>query len=91
MRLTLVGPMLRVVIKGANREGELLQPVGKFKGEKKGEGGLRFEAVSDGLKVRVLWSHLKLGPVGFNGEALVKGRSKVWVPKKVRDGPGGDG
>jgi len=55
--------------------------------EKKIEGGLRFEVVSDGLEVRVPWSHLRLGPVGFNGEALVKGRSKVWV-KKVRDGPG---
>jgi len=90
-------------------EGELLQPVGRYKAEievvpvgssvdedgqeqfigtleKKIEGGLRFEAVSDGLEVRVPWSHLRLGPVGFNGEALVKGRSKVWV-KKIRDGP----
>jgi len=37
--------------------------------------------------VRVPWSHLKLGPVGFNGKSLVKGRSKVWVSKD-RDGPG---
>jgi len=56
--------------------------------EKKIEGGLRFEVVADGLEVRVPWSRLRLGPVGFNGEALVKGRLKVWVPKKVRDGPG---
>jgi len=91
-------------------EGELLQPVGRYKAEieavlvgrsvgedgqeqfvgtleKKIEGGLRFEAVTDGLEVRVPWSHLKLGPVGFNGEVLVKGRSKIWVPKD-RDGPG---
>jgi len=73
-------------------EGELLQPVGRYKAgietvEKKIEGGLRFEAVSDGLEVRVPWSHLRLGPVGFNGEVLVKGRSKIWVSKD-RDGPG---
>jgi len=95
-------------------EGELLQPVGRYKAEieavpvgrsvdeegqeqfvgtvgKKIEGGLRFEAVADGLEVRVPWSHLRLGPVGFNGEVLVKGRSKVWVPKDC-GGPGhGDG
>jgi len=82
-------------------EGELLKPVGRYKaeieavpvGRKKIEGGLRFEAVVDGLEVRVPWSHLRLGPVGFNGKSLVKGRSKVWVPKD-RDGPGpggGDG
>jgi len=59
--------------------------------EKKIEGGLRFEAVAAGLEVRVPWSHLRLGPVGFNGKSLVKGRSKIWVPKG-RDGPGrGDG
>jgi len=60
--------------------------------EKKIEGGLRFEAVADGLEVRVPWSRLKLGPVGFNGEVLVKGRSKCWKPQ-VRAGPGlgGDG
>jgi len=55
--------------------------------EKNIEGGLRFEAVSDGREVRVPWNRLKLGPVGFNGKALVKGRSKVWVLKD-RDGPG---
>jgi len=59
--------------------------------EKKIEGGLRFEAVVDGLEVRVPWSHLRLGPVGFNGKSLVKGRSKIWVPKDC-GGPGhGDG
>jgi len=72
-------------------EGELLKPVGKFRGKEKGEGGLRFEAVSDGLEVRVTWKNLKLGPVGFGGKSLVKGRSKCWKPQ-VRDGPGrGDG
>jgi len=50
--------------------------------EKEIEGGLRFKAVADGREVRVPWGRLKLGPVGFNGEALVKGRSKVWVPRK---------
>jgi len=53
--------------------------------EKKIEGGLRFEAVSDGREVRVPWRRLKLGPVGFNGKALVKGRSKVWVSRWIKE------
>jgi len=73
-------------------EGELLKPVGKFRGEEKGEGGLRFEAVSDGLEVWVAWKNLKLGPVGFGGESLVKGRLKCWKPQvRAGPGPGGDG
>jgi len=68
-------------------EGELLQPVGKFKGAKKGEGGLIFKARVNGSEVRVAWKNLRLGPVGFNGKSLIKGRTKYWVPM-ARDGPG---
>jgi len=45
-----------------------------------------FKVESTGEEVRVTWAGLKLGPVGFNGKSLVKGREKCWV--RVRAEPG---
>jgi len=56
---------------------QLLLPVGKF------EGGLVF-CTEAGLEVGVPWENLRLGPVGFGGEVLQKGRTKYW---RSRDGP----
>ena len=58
---------------------QLLRPVGMW--EKEGGGGLRFEAESDGREVLIPWVNLKLGPVGFGGESLTKGRTKCWKRK----------
>jgi len=74
--------------------GELLRPVGvwgQFKDRKEGKesGGRVFKVESTGQEVRVSWAGLKLGPVGFNGQSLTKGRKRCWVPQ-VRDGPGGN-
>jgi len=71
--------------------GELLRPVGvwgQFKDRAAGQasGGRIFETEAKGEEVRVNWAGLKLGPVGFNGESLIKGRTKCWVPM-ARDGP----
>jgi len=52
-----------------------------------GSGGRIFETEAKGQAVRVNWDGLKLGPVGFNGKSLIKGRTKCWVPM-ARDGPG---
>jgi len=72
--------------------GELLRPVaawGQFKDrvEGKGSGGRVFKVEGGEREVIVSWAGLKLGPVGFNGKSLIKGRTKCWVPM-VRDGPG---
>jgi len=71
--------------------GELLRPVGawgQFEDRKEGKesGGRVFKVESTGEEVLVTWAGLKLGPVGFNGKSLVKGRKKCWV--RVRAGPG---
>jgi len=71
--------------------GELLRPVGvwgQFKDRKEGKesGGRVFKVESTGEEVLVTWAGLKLGPVGFNGKSLVKGRTQCWV--RVRAGPG---
>jgi len=71
--------------------GELLRPVrawGQFEDRKEGResGGRVFKVESTGEEVCVTWAGLKLGPVGFNGKSLVKGREKCWV--RVRAGPG---
>jgi len=63
------------------RVGGLLRPVGRW------EGGLRFEGELDGREVRIAWGNVKLGPVGFDGKSLVRGRQKQWVVM-ARDGPG---
>jgi len=71
--------------------GELLRPVGvwgqyKDRAAGKDSGGRIFETEAKGQEVRVNWAGLKLGPVGFNGHSLIKGRTKCWVPM-ARDGP----
>jgi len=73
--------------------GELLRPVGawgQFKDRKEGKesGGRVFKVESTGEEVWVSWAGLKLGPVGFNGRSLVKGRTQCWVRVMARDGPG---
>jgi len=76
---------------GSSLAGELLRPVGvwgqfKDRVEGKGSGGRVFKVEGGEREVLVSWAGLKLGPVGFNGTSLVKGRKKCWV--RVRAGPG---
>jgi len=72
--------------------GQLLRPVEKwrvpdiFPGEWK-VWGLVFECIVGGTKIGLEWYKLNLGPVGYDGKSLVKGRAKCWGPV-ARDGPG---